>query len=67
MKELIEAMKSKGYTDKTLAEKLGINKSHVSLLRNGKRNPSPELIKKIKAEFPDLASFADVVFLNLVR
>jgi len=67
MKELIEAMESKGYSDATLAAKLDIDKSYVSLLRNGKRNPSPELIKKIKKEFPDLTSLADVVHLNLVR
>lgn len=67
MKELIEAMKSKGYTELTLADKLGVDNSYICLLRNGKRRPSPNFIKRIKQEFPDLANLADVVFLNQVR
>ena len=69
MRKLIELMESKGYTDLTLAQKLDINKSYISLLRSGKRNPSPVFIKKIKAQFKEYAeivALADAVFMGLV-
>ena len=35
-------------TQEKLAEKLGVQTKHISLLENGHRNPSPELQKKLE-------------------
>ena len=35
-------------TQDKLAEKLGVQTKHISLLENGHRNPSPELQKKLE-------------------
>lgn len=35
-------------TQEKLAERLGVQTKHVSLLENGHRNPSPELQKKLE-------------------
>lgn len=35
-------------TQEKLAEKLGVQTKHISMLENGHRNPSPELQKKLE-------------------
>lgn len=45
---LKEARKEKGYTLERLAQECGSNKSQLSHIENGSRNPSDELIKKLK-------------------
>lgn len=42
-----EALVAKKMTSSTLADALGISKTHLSYIMNGKRNPSLELLEKI--------------------
>lgn len=46
---LKEARKEKGYTLERLAQECGSNKSQLSHIENGTRNPSDELVKKLTA------------------
>ena len=46
---LKEARKEKGYTLERLAQECGSNKSQLSHIENGTRNPSDELAKKLTA------------------
>lgn len=43
--------KDKGWTVQVTADQLGISKSHVSEIENGKKTPSYELLKKYSDEF----------------
>lgn len=47
MKKLKELRKSKNMTMEELANKVGVQKSSISLYENGKINPSLEVIKNI--------------------
>uniref|UniRef100_UPI00355C9ED4 DBP48 n=1 Tax=synthetic construct TaxID=32630 RepID=UPI00355C9ED4 len=47
-KEVKERRKELGLTQRELAEKLGVSRSTVSDIENGRRLPSEELLKKIK-------------------
>lgn len=42
-----EVMKEKGMTSASLAEKVGIHKTSVSLIINGKMNPTLDTIEKM--------------------
>lgn len=46
---LKEARKAKGYTLEQLAQECGTNKSQLSRIENGSRNPSDELARKLVA------------------
>lgn len=50
---LKEARKTKGYTLAQLAQICDTNKSQLSRIENGLRNPSPELVKKLKTVLDD--------------
>ena len=44
---IAELRKQKGYTQKELAERTGINQADISKLENGTRNPSVNLLKRL--------------------
>ncbi len=48
-KTINEYLMHKHMTPKQLAAKLGISESYMSMLRSGRRRPSPELARKIEA------------------
>lgn len=50
---LKEARKEKGYTLERLAQECGSNKSQLSHIENGTRNPSNQLTKKLKTILGD--------------
>jgi transcriptional regulator with XRE-family HTH domain len=52
----------KGYTIRSFAEKVGMSPSHISLIVNGERNPSPAAAKKI-FEALEL-TFDDIFFIK---
>ncbi|MEM8824354.1 MAG: helix-turn-helix transcriptional regulator [Pseudomonadota bacterium] len=43
--------KGNGWTVQVTADKLGVSKSHVSEIENGKKSPSYELLKSYSKEF----------------
>jgi transcriptional regulator with XRE-family HTH domain len=47
LEELRNKRKAAGFTQKNLATMVGIGRSTLSLLENGKRKPSYDLLKKI--------------------
>lgn len=48
-KTISEYLKLTNTTGKQLADRLGISDSYMSMLRLGKRRPSPQLAQKIEA------------------
>ena len=49
-KTINEFLMHKHMSPKQLAAKLGISESYMSMLRSGRRRPSPDLAQKIEAE-----------------
>ena len=47
-KSINEFLMHKHMSPKQLAHKLGISESHMCMLRNGRRRPSPDLAQKIE-------------------
>ena len=47
IRAIIEALTSQNITQKELAERTGINKAFISILENGTRNPSVNLLKRL--------------------
>lgn len=50
-KKLIKARKKRNLTQNNVAELLGISRSYVSQIENGKKNPSHGVSKKISTLF----------------
>lgn len=46
---LDEAMKAKGLTDQTLADKVGVSRVFITRIRNGKRRPSIGVAARLEA------------------
>lgn len=51
LKNLIIWEKESGYRPSFVAEKLGLNPSHYSLIKSGKRKPSIKMARKLQEEF----------------
>ena len=47
IRAIIEARTSQNITQKELAERTGINQADISKLKNGTRNPSVNLLKRL--------------------
>lgn len=53
LKDLKKKRKDAGMSQNTLADKIGVGRSTLSLLENGKRKPSYEIMAKIAKVFKE--------------
>lgn len=55
--ELKQKRQGAGLSQRNLAQKIGISRSSLSLLENGKRKPSYDVLKKIAEEMGEPIEF----------
>ena len=55
----------KGISQRSFANSVGVSGVHINHIINGRRNPSPKLMKKIKEISKDALSFEDLCNPNI--